>query len=159
MNTPPLIMKGGAKAHVMDLVKKYSAPINLYILSALAIAIVFVKEIPLSIRAFAGTFFGRILLFSASIVLADQYSWISGLFMGILSLLLLSLGPRTIAEGFQSPYDKTMKFIDNEKKWWVERVFKENPVAIEEEGVETSAIQDNSNGSPSTSGQGGSHGG
>ena len=152
-------MKGGAKAHVMDLVKKYSAPINLYILSALAIAIVLVKEIPLSVRAFAGTLFGRVLLFSASIALADQYSWISGLFMAILSLLLLSLGPRTIAEGFQSPYDKTMKIVDSEKKWWVERVFKENPIAIEEEGVETSAIQDNSNGSSSTSAQGGSHGG
>ena len=156
MNQPPLVMKGGSKAHVIDLLKKYSSPINLYILSGLAIAIVFVKEIPLNIRGYAGSVFGRALLFCVSLILADQYSWISGLFMAILSLLLLSLGPRTVSEGFQSPYDKNIKFVNNDKKWWVETVFKENPLAIEEEKVNTKAIQDGSNGSSSTTGQGGS---
>jgi hypothetical protein len=153
----PLIMKGGSKAHIIDLLNKYSSPINLYVLSALAMAIVFVKEIPVKIRGYAGSVFGRAVLFFVSLILADQYSWISGLFMAILSLLLLSLGPRTVAEGFQSPYNKNSKMVNDNTKWWVETVFKENPVAIEEDTVDTKAIQDGSNGSSSTSGQGGSH--
>jgi hypothetical protein len=158
MNRPlaPLIMKGGSKAYVVDILKKYATAIDLYIISALVIAIVFVKEIPLNIRALAGSALGRLAIFFGTVLLADNYSWITGLLMAILSLLLLSLGPRTVQEGFQAPYSG-MKLITDKEKWWVERVFKENPIAIQEDSVETKAIQDGSNGSSSTSAQGGSH--
>jgi hypothetical protein len=50
-----------------------------------------------------------------------------------------------------------MKLVTEKDKWWVERVFKENPIAIQEDTVVTKAIQDGSNSSSSTSAQGGSH--
>lgn len=158
MNRPPAppIMKGGSKDYVVDILKKYATAIDLYITSALVIAIVFVKEIPLEVRSLAGSPFGRLALFLGTIMLANYYLWITGLLMAILSLLLLSLGPRTVQEGFQAPYS-SMKLITEKDKWWVEKVFKENPIAIQEDGVETKAIQDGSNGSSSTSAQGGSH--
>jgi hypothetical protein len=149
-------MKGGSKAYITDIIKKYSVAIDLYIVSALVIAIVFIKEIPIEIRGFAGSVLGRIALFFGTVILADQYSWITGLLMAILSLLLLSLGPRTVQEGFQAPYSG-MKLVTEKDKWWVERVFKENPIAIQEDNVVTKAIQDGSNSSSSTSAQGGSH--
>jgi hypothetical protein len=157
MNPVSPIMHGGSKAHVFDILNKHSSIINIYIISALSIAIVFVKEFPLSVRAAAGSFIGRIVLFFGTLMLADQYSWITGLLLAILSLLLLSLGPRTIAEGFQSPYNHSIKPVTEKTKWWVEQVFKENPVAIQEDNVNTKQIQDGSNGSSSTTGQGGSH--
>ena len=154
---PPPIMHGGSKAHIFDMLNKHSSIINMYIISILTISIVFVKEIPLSIRAAAGSSIGRFVLFFGTITLADQYSWISGLLLAILSLLILSLGPRTMTEGFQSAHTSTIKLITDKEKWWVERVFKENPIGIEEENVNTKQIQDGSNGSSSTTGQGGSH--
>ena len=129
MNQAP-VMKGGSRAHIIDIIKKYSVAIDLYIISALVIAIVFVKEIPIEVRGTAGSALGRLVLFFVTIILADQYSWITGLLMAILSLLLLSLGPRTVQEGFQAPYNG-MKLITEKDKWWVERVFKENPIAIQ----------------------------
>ena len=156
MNKVP-VLKGGAKNYIFDIVSKHSKTIDLYVMSALVLTIVFVKEIPLWIRKYSGSILGKGFLFFATILIADQYSWVSGLLMALLSLLLLSLGPRTVAEGFQSPYTNNVKLVTDKEKWLVERVFKENPVAIEEDSVDTKQIQDGSNSSSSTSSQGGSH--
>lgn len=144
-------MKGGAQIYMADLASKFSQPINFYVLVALTLAIVFVKKIPLAVRSQAGTFLGRLFLFAAAIAIADSYSWTNGLLMAILALLLLSMSPRT--EGFQN--FGNLKLITDDKKWFVERVLKENPVAIGDETVKTQAVQDNSNSSRSTNGQGG----
>ena len=150
------VLKGGAKNYIFDILSKYSTTINVYVMSILVLTIVFVKEFPLEIRAYAGTIPGKIVLFFATLIIADKYSWVSGLLMALLSLLLLSLGPRTVAEGFQSPYTNNMKIVTDKEKWWVEKVFKENPLAIQEDIVYTKQIQDGSNSSSSTSSQGGS---
>ena len=158
-NNPPTaaIMQGGAKAHFLDILKKHSTTIDIYVMSLLTIGIVFVKEIPIEVRSMAGTILGKTGIFFATIFIAQHYSWISGLLMAILSVLVLSLGPRTTAEGFQAPYSTNMKIVTDKEKWWVEKVFKENPIGIQEDNVITKAIQDNSNGSSSNSSQGGSH--
>jgi hypothetical protein len=150
------VLKGGSKNYIFDILSKYSTTIDVYVMSILVLTIVFVKEFPLEIRAHAGTIPGKIVLFFATLIIADKYSWVSGLLMALLSLLLLSLGPRTVAEGFQSPYTNNMKIVTDKEKWWVEKVFKENPLAIQEDIVNTKQIQDGSNSSSSTSSQGGS---
>lgn len=150
-------MKGGAKAYVIDLAKKFSSPLHVYILIALVLSITFVKEIPLSIRSQATTIPGRLFLFCATVAVGEFYSWTNGLLMAILSLLLLSMSPRTMGfalEGFQPMPLTSLKLIENNKKWFVERVLKENPIAIEEDRVGTQAIQDSSNSSRSTVAQG-----
>ena len=145
------VLKGGAKNYIFDILSKHSTTIDVYVMSILVLTIVFVKEFPLEIRAYAGTIPGKIVLFFATLIIADKYSWVSGLLMALLSLLLLSLGPRTVAEGFQSPYTNNMKLVTDKEKWWVEKVFKENPLAIQEDSVNTKQIQDGSNSSSSTS--------
>jgi len=152
----PQIMVGGSKAHLLDLLMKFSGTIDAYVLTTLVLVIVFVKQIPISIRSQANTFIGRILLFAATIGIADMYSWTNGVLMGILSLLLLSISPRS-SEGFQSSYDTNIKMVSDKHKWWVEQVFNEEPVGIQEDSVKTSAVQDGSNTQSSTSSQGGSH--
>lgn len=154
MVTPPTpaIMKGGAREHILDILMKYSKPIQVYILLALSLAIIFVKEIPIVLRSQASTVLGRLFLFLLTLVIADYYSWANGLLMAVLTLLLLSLAPRATSEGFQT-MDETLKLIDSKRKWWVEQVLKENPVAIQEESVRTSAIQDNTSSQTNTSSQ------
>ena len=148
-------MKGGAKAYVMDLAKKFSSPIHVYILIGLVLSITFVKEIPIQMRSQATTPLGRLFLFCLTIAVGEFYSWTNGLLMAILALLLLSMSPRTQTfEGFQPMPLTSIKLIEDNKKWFVERVLKENPVAIEEDRVGTQAIQDSSNSSRSTVAQG-----
>lgn len=143
--TAPLIMKGGAKAHITDFVMKYSKFIDVSVLTVLVLAIVFVKQIPLVIRSQAGTTLGRILLFVTTLYIGQKYSWISGLLMAVLTLLLLSISPGSTRsskkEGFAPFNDTNVKLVQEKQKWWVEKLLKENPVGIQEETVKTQAIQ------------------
>ncbi len=151
----PTVMRGGTQAYVMDLAKKFSNPIHIYVLLALVVAITFVKEIPITLRSQAGTTLGRLFLFCFTVAIGELYSWTNGLLMAVLALLLLSLSPRISAEGFQPIVPVSLKVIEDNKKWFVERVLKENPVAIEEDRVKTQAIQDNTtNSNRSTNNQG-----
>jgi hypothetical protein len=46
--------------------------------------------------------------------------------------------------------DTDIKLVSQKKRWWSEQVLMENPLGIEDDKVRTSAIQDNSNTSNST---------
>jgi hypothetical protein len=146
-------MRGGAKVYITDLLKKYSQPIYWYLLVGIAIAITFVREIPISIRSQASTTLGRFFLFTLTIAIGEYYCWTSGLLMAVLTLLLLSMSPRNSREGFQTT---SLKLVTNSDRWFIEKVLKENPTAFEEQDVSTQAIQDSSNSSRSTTAQGGS---
>ena len=152
LSQPP-VMTGGAKVLMTDIIKKHWTPIEIYILIALTLGIVYVKQIPLNIRRYAETFLGRIVLFVGTILVAQFSSWSNGLLVGIFTLLLLSMSPRT-SEGFQNDMKSNLKMINDSKHWWVERLFKENPIAIEEDEVKTQQIQDGSNSSRSSSSNG-----
>ena len=151
-------MKGGSHAYMADLAKKFSQPIQMYVLLALILGITFVKEIPIAIRSNANTFLGRLILFSLTIVVTQYYSWSNGLLMAVLTLLLLSMSPRKLQkEGFaasKSASSSSLKLIGDKERWFVEKALKENPIAIEEDQVSTQAIQDSSNSSRSTVAQG-----
>jgi hypothetical protein len=67
---------------------------------------------------------------------AKYYSWRNGLLVAILTLLLLSLSPRTLAEGFHANTP-----IDKKHKWLVESTLGENPEEIDETEVLTYPVQ------------------
>ena len=147
MNTPAPIMKGGAKEHIIDILKKYAQPLNMYIGIALVLGITYVGQIPGSVSFQANTFLGRLVLFWATIIIADTYSWIYALLMALFVVLLIAVSPRTNKEGFN---DTEVKLVTQKRKWWAEEVLQENPLGIEEEVVKTQAIQDNTNSTSST---------
>ena len=136
-------MTGGAKVYLSDIFKRHSDPINTYVLAVLIIIITFVKQVPVHYRRYAESFLGRILLFALTFIIAKYYSGSNGLLMALITLLLLSLSPRN-REGFQSEFDSKIKLVSGKKHWWIENVFNENPIGIEEDTVKTSAIQDGS---------------
>jgi len=137
----------------MDIVKKYAAPLNMYVGLALVLGITYVRQIPEAFRAQANTLVGRLFLFILVILIADMYSWTYGLMMTLFTVLLLSVSPRI--EGFQSS-DKDIKFVTLKKRWFIEEVLHENPIGIEEDKVSTAAIQDAGNSSRSSSSHNGS---
>lgn len=158
-------MRGGARVHMLDIVRKYIQPLELYFGVVLALGIVYVGEIPPPIQYFANTLLGRATLFALTIVVADMYSWIYALLMALFTVLLIAVAPRTLREAFQSGgsaspgpavavpstgTDTEVKLVTQKHKWFVERLLGEDPVGIEEERVRTSSIQDGSNSSSST---------
>jgi len=147
MNTPVPIMKGGAKEHMIDILKKYAQPLNIYIGIALVLGITYVGQIPGSVAFQANTLLGRLVLFWATIIIADTYSWIYALLMALFVVLIIAVSPRTNKEGFT---DTELKLVTQKRKWWSEEILQENPLGIEEEVVKTQAIQDNTNSNSST---------
>ena len=145
-------MKGGAREHILYIIKKYAQPLNIYIGIVLVLAITYIGQIPKSLAFNANTIFGRLLLFWLTIIIADTYSWIYALLMAVFAVLLIAVSPRTLVENFTGPSNgnTAVKLVTQKKRWWAEEVFQENPLGIEEEKVKTSAIQDNSNTSNST---------
>jgi len=140
-------MKGGAREHILDMLKKYTLPLNTYIGIALILGITYVGQIPDSISFTANTLFGRIFLFCLTLFVADTFSWIYALLMALFTVLIIAVSPRTLREGFEGT---DLKLVAQKKRWWVEEVLKEHPIGIEDDKVTTSPIQDNSNTSNST---------
>jgi len=146
------IMKGGAKEHILDIVKRYAQPLNTYIGIILVLGIAYVGQIPKSYAFYANTMTGRFILFWLTIIVADTYSWVYALLMALFVVLLISVSPRNYREGYQdkNESENDIKIVTQKRKWWAEEVLQENPLGIEEEHVRTQAIQDNSNTSNST---------
>jgi hypothetical protein len=141
-------MKGGARAVLMDIIVKQWSPIELYILAFLILSIVFVREYPKQVRRRADTLVGKTGLFLIAMFVSLNYSWLNGLLIGILTLLLLSMSPRS-TEGFNNSATK-VKVVSEKKLWWGEAILNENPTLYEEDDVVTSAIQDGATTKPSS---------
>lgn len=103
--------------------------------------IVFKEQIPASFHRQSDTLLGRLFIVSSVYGLAVYYNWILAIIAAIAYSLLLGL-PHSFKEGFGSGGETSLQVVPTTKKWFVERVLKENPIAIEEEKVVTSAVQD-----------------
>ena len=140
-------MSGGAREQMIDIVKKYAQPLNVYIGVLLVLGIIYIGRIPKPIAFRANTLLGRVILFALTLVIAETYSWNYALLMALFTVLIIAVAPRTFRESFQN---SDIKMVTHKKKWWSEEVLHENPLGIEEDDVRTSAIQDSSNDSPNS---------
>lgn len=144
MSAPALpVMSGGAKEHMIDMIKKYTKPLSIYLGLGLVLGIVYVRQIPVNIRIQGSTLIGRVLLFLLTLLIADMYSWTYGIMMALFTMLLLAVSPRI--EGFSSDEATDIKMITLKKRWFSEELLNENPAGISEDKVTTSAIQDQGN--------------
>lgn len=136
---------GGLRESLLDFLKRTSSfqSVLLYILFILMI--VFKNMIPPVIYEQADTFLGRLLAIFIVAFLTNQYGWILGLLAALAVALLLGLPKgHSFSEGFGSGGETALQVIPTKKKWYVERALHENPIAIEEEKVVTSAVQNDS---------------
>jgi hypothetical protein len=159
MNVEPLVQVGGVRKTIVDTLTKAYKPATLVINLFLVLIIVYGKLVPEQLRKQADTFLGRLFLIVLVITLTIEFGWITGLLAALAVALFLG-NPKNnnqfpkasyaIAENFvvkenfgpgsgETTSIKVPKESDN--KWLVEKILKENPVAIEEERVETIAVQ------------------
>ena len=140
---PLPIMSGGAKEHIVDMIKKYTKPLSMYLGLTMILGIVYVRQIPASIRMQLNTVLGRALLFCLTLLIADMYSWTYGIMMTLFTILLLAVSPRI--EGFESGDATDIKMVTLKKRWFAEELLGENPAGISEDKVTTAAVQDQGN--------------
>lgn len=141
---PPIFMKGGVRVYVDDLVQKYDLPIEILMGCLMAIIIVFIDKIPLDIRQQADTLLGRSLLLVFTILVVATFGWPLGFLAGVMSALLIGSGGlrqrKLVQEGFAP--DMNVRIVPTRHKWFVEKALGENPLLIEDQTVDTSAVQD-----------------
>ena len=135
------VLQGGMQILLTDLLTKGSYQIHVALFLVLVLGIVFVEQIPLGVRSFFASMFGRFILFGAILLITELYSWPIGLVATLFALLLITKNSRNLLEGFQ-PDSFSFELIQNKRKWWIEEVLKENPVGIEDEKVSTYPVQD-----------------
>lgn len=128
----------------------------------LALLIVYASVVPDTVRLFADTLLGRLFGILWIYLTVEGLGWLFGLFTAMAFLMIIYLSPRTSVgsstEGFALPtggLSQTTPFrgaegfhggvVEKErigKRWFVERVLGENPVAISTEKVTTLPVQD-----------------
>ena len=132
-------MTGGVRDILVDFSKKQSSPAELLFVFLLILGIIFPSSISKNIVKNLSTVPGRAIVFGVLIAILHYTNWVYGLLFALFIGILLST--HSIQEGFMS--DFSFDIITDENKWFVERLFKETPVAIREERVKTVAVQDN----------------
>ena len=135
----PPVMKGGVREIVLDFSKKQMGYVELIAGALLVVGIVFPANIPVQFRKQASTVIGRLLLFVILVIILVYGKWMYGVLFAVFIAILLST--RSPKEGFTSEFSFNM--VNDKKKWWVEKILNENPVAIQDDKVSTNAIQDN----------------
>ena len=139
------VQVGGMKKGLLEFLDKSRPTQALFLYIVMTLIIVFKEQIPVGVYTQLDSFPGRLLIVVLLLTFAQLYGWILALLSAVAFALLLGL-PRPITEGFGSGGETSIKVIPTEKKWFVEKVFGENPIAIEEEKVVTEAVQNDSPG-------------
>lgn len=155
----PQVQIGGVRRALVDTLSKAYKPATLVINLLFVLIIVYGKLVPESIRRQADTFLGRLFAIILVITVTLEFGWVTGL-LGALAFALFFGNTANASSVVQASYPVKETFTTIEKfgpgsgetayhkvpkesdnKWLVEKILKENPVAIEEERVETIAVQ------------------
>ena len=144
-------MKGGFRDQVDDLYHKYEQPVVILVGLLMVVIIVFIDKVPIEVRKQADSFLGRALLLTFTIVVTLMYGWPMGMLSALMSAILIGAGgvhpikkqvidAKNVKEGFSS--EMQVRLVPGKHKWFVEKVLGENPLLIEDQTIDTSAVQD-----------------
>jgi hypothetical protein len=145
----PVFMKGGFREMASDLFSKYEMPVGVLTVLFISTVIVFLGKIPADVRKQADSFLGRALLLVFTMIVTILFGWPLGMLAALMSALVIGAGgvhpvmvaaPRQMKEGFGS--EMNVRLVPNKHKWFVEKTLGENPLLIEDQTIDTSAVQD-----------------
>ena len=120
-----------------DILRAARNPIQIAILLLVITGIVFESKIPSSWSEWSDTVIGKFVIVIIFIGLEYSYHWTLGILWLLFALLMIS--PQAVrVEGFSD-----VSVVDKSKGiWFVEKLLKENPVAIKEREVNTYPVQE-----------------
>jgi hypothetical protein len=127
----------------LSLAPLLQSPLSVVYAVLLALLIVYSSLVPNDVRLFADSLLGRILGILWVYLAVEGLGWLFGLFTALAFLMILYLSPRPSfsTEGFHG----SSGVVEKERigrRWFVERVLGEDPVAISTEKVTTLPVQD-----------------
>ena len=127
----------------LSLAPLLQSPLSVVYAVLLALLIVYSSLVPNDVRLFADSLLGRILGILWVYLAVEGLGWLFGLFtaLAFLMILYLSARPSVSTEGFHG----SSGVVEKERigrRWFVERVLGEDPVAISTEKVTTLPVQD-----------------
>lgn len=141
------IMKGGFQDHFYDLFNKNKYPLHVITILFLTTLTVFIGKVPEEIRIQADTLFGRLFLIFLTLILLLLFGIPTGLLSAVFSVILIGSGGLfsgkenvKTEEAFSS--ESITRIIPDKHKWFNEKILGENPLLIEDNTVDTNAIQD-----------------
>ena len=133
----------------LSLAPLLESPLKLVYGVVLALIIVYSTLVPDTIRVFADTLLGRIIGILWIYLSVEGLGWLFGLFTGLAFLMIIYLSPHSpfsSMEGFSvEGFHDTSGVVEKERigrRWFVEKVLGEDPVAISTEKVTTLPVQD-----------------
>ena len=105
----------------------------------LVILIVYVGELPMSIRTTLDTMGGRAIAIVAVLGTLRYVGWVYALLLSIAFVLIIDSATREVNEGFLTLERKKVERPSD--RWFVEKVLGERTVAIETDNVITQPVQ------------------
>ena len=164
----PLVQQGGVVDSIHIMISRLDPPAMLIYGFILVLAIVYSPVIPTEARVFADSFLGRVFGVAMVYGITETIGWVYGLLTALAFLLILNGAPRygnPLMEGFREesmqPYSEkdeakakgtegftgggsisAKNVITHHRRWFVEEVLGECPIAIESDRVTTQAVQD-----------------
>lgn len=133
----PVILRGGMKEILIDFSQKQYANLELVFILLISIGLIFSSNIPSHIRQQLSSTLGRTVLFGTLVGILYYTKWVAGILFALLIAVILST--RSSDEAMS---DYSVQLVDNKKRWFVETVLNENPIAIQDEKVKTQPVQD-----------------
>jgi hypothetical protein len=129
----------------LSLTPLLESPLKLVYGVLLVLMIVYSSLVPDGIRVFADTLLGRILGILWVYLAVEGLGWLFGLFTGMAFLMIVHLSPRSPFSSSTEGFQGASGVVEKERigrRWFVERVLGEDPVAISTEKVTTLPVQD-----------------
>jgi hypothetical protein len=122
------------------------SPITVLSVLFLLIAGSFVEIAPRKSLEFLDTSFGSLLFFVTPLAVSMVLDWPTGLLTAVISLIIVArLQRHELSEGFFSIKDNASsmtELIPNPKRWFVEKILGETPIAISSDRVSSSEMKD-----------------
>lgn len=132
----------------LSLAPLLESPLRLSYAVFLALLLVYSGAVPSELRLFADTLLGRVLAVLWIYLVVEGLGWLFGLFTAMAFLAVVYLSPHTTGrgqggvEGFSGSGGGVVEKERVGRRWFVERVLGEHPVAIATEKVTTLPVQD-----------------
>jgi hypothetical protein len=118
------------------------SPLTILSVIGLIIAGAFAEIAPRKSLEFLDTTFGSILFFAIPLSISYFLDWATGLLATVVSLIIFTrLQKQDVSEGFIDDLSMT-ELIPSPKRWFVEKVLGETPIAISSDRVSSSQMKD-----------------
>lgn len=122
--------------HVIDFLEKFRFQIEIILYVLFIIAIVFENKIPSQYKYFGQSTLFRALAFILVLATTQFISFTHGLLLALFLVLYISFTP-----GFKEAFEDLKIVARKQQKWYDETILKENPFLIENDKVNTQAVQ------------------